>query len=258
MVYALLDDKSDACFVKQTALEKLGVDGPEIHLKLSTVLAQETITSQKITGLVVHGVDESTEISLPRTYTRDIIPARGSQIPRPETARRWPHLKRIADHLMPYDEHVDVSLLLGINCARAIKPREIISGNDDDPYAKRTALGWGVIGLVTSGTCKYDDASIGVNRIVAREVQFNTKKICYFALKMHTKEIVSPVQVNRMFELDFNEMKTEEPTLSYEDRRFMAKVSEGINQRNNGHYEMPLPLKQEAVTLPDKKEVAPR
>lgn len=58
MVYALLDDKSDACFVKQTALEKLGVDGPEIHLKLSTVLAQETITSQKITGLVVHGVDE--------------------------------------------------------------------------------------------------------------------------------------------------------------------------------------------------------
>ena len=159
---------------------------------------------------------------------------------------------------MPYDEHVDVSLLLGINCARAIKPREIISGNDDDPYAKRTALGWGVIGLVTSGACKYDDASVGVNRIVAREVQLSTKKICYFALETHTKEIVSPVQVNRMFELDFNEMKMEEPTLSYEDRRFMAKVSEGINQRNDGHYEMPLPLKQEAVTLPDKKEVAPR
>ena len=258
MVYALLDDKSDACFIKQTALEKLGVDGPEIHLKLSTVLAQETITSQKITGLVVHGVDESTEIFLPRTYTRDIIPARRSQIPRPETARRWPQLKRIADHLMPYNEHVDVSLLLGINCARAIKPREIISWNDDDPYAKRTALGLGVIGLVTSGACKYDDASIGVNRIIAHEVQFSTKKICYFALKTHTKEIVSPVQVNRMFELDFNEMKMEEPTLSYEDRRFMAKVSEGINQRNDGHYEMPLPLKQEAVTLPDKKEVAPR
>ena len=40
---------------------------------------------------------------------------------------------------MPYKEEVDVALLLGINCARAIKPREIIPGNDNDPYAKRTA-----------------------------------------------------------------------------------------------------------------------
>ena len=56
MVYALLDDQSDACFIKQGTLEKLGVDGPEVNLKLSTVLAKETITSQKITGLVVRGV----------------------------------------------------------------------------------------------------------------------------------------------------------------------------------------------------------
>ena len=67
MVYALLDDQSDACFIKQIALEKLGVSGPEVQLKLSTVLAQEAITSKKISGLVVQGVNESTEISLPHT-----------------------------------------------------------------------------------------------------------------------------------------------------------------------------------------------
>ena len=126
MIYALLDDQSDACFIKQTALEKLGVNGPEVQLKLSTVLAQEAITSQKICGLVVRGVSESTEISLPRTYTRHITPARCSQIPRPETARKWPHLKRITDHLMSYRDGLDVSLLLGINFAQAINPREII------------------------------------------------------------------------------------------------------------------------------------
>ena len=84
----LLDEQSDACFIKETALERLGINGPEIQLKLSTVLAQEAITSQKITGLVVRGVNESTEISLPRTYTRHFTPARRSQIPRPETARK--------------------------------------------------------------------------------------------------------------------------------------------------------------------------
>lgn len=174
MVYALLDDQSDACFVKQTTLEKLDVDGPEVYLKLSTVLAEENITSQKITGLVVRGVNEDSEISLPRTYTRDIIPAKRSQIPRPETARKWPHLKRIANHLMPYNDNLDVGLLLGINCARAIKPREIIPGSDDDPYVKRTALGWGVIGMVSP--CASECEELGVNRIFSREVQHDPKK----------------------------------------------------------------------------------
>ena len=142
MVYALLDDQFDACFIKQGTLEKLGVDGPEVNLKLSTVLAEETNTSQKITDLVVRGVQEETDIFLPRTYTRSIIPARCSQIPRPETARKWPHLRRMVDCLMPYGDDMDVGLLLGIKCASAIKPRE-----DNDPYAKQTALGWELLVL---------------------------------------------------------------------------------------------------------------
>ena len=96
MVYTLLDDQSDAGLIKTSALEKLNVIGPEVDLKLSTVLAEEDIMSEKITGLVVRGVNESTDICLSRTYTRYIIPARRSQIPRPETAYKWLHLRRIA------------------------------------------------------------------------------------------------------------------------------------------------------------------
>lgn len=83
----LLDDQSDTCFIKQTAVDKLGASGPELHLKLSTVLAQQTIWCIR-----------------KATYTREIIPARHSQILRPETARKWPHLKKVADHLMPYND----------------------------------------------------------------------------------------------------------------------------------------------------------
>ena len=193
LVYALLDDQSDACFIKQLALEKLSVSYPEVQPKLSTVLAQEAITSQKISSLVIQGVNESTEISLPGTYTRHIIPARCGQIHRPETARKWPHLNRIAEHLLPYRDDLDVSLLLGINCARAIRPREVIPGNDDDPYAKRTALGWGVIGMVTPGTDQCDEESIRVSCTVNCEVQFSQRKMCHFALKTITKEVLSPV-----------------------------------------------------------------
>ena len=113
---------------------------PEVDLELSTVLGQETITSKRVTGLTVRGVNETSEIILPRTYARNVIPARRSQIPRHDTALKWPHLERIASHLMPLDTEAEVGLLIEANCARAIKPHEVILGNDDDPYAKRTAL----------------------------------------------------------------------------------------------------------------------
>ena len=151
MVYALLDDQSDVCFVKQAKIEMLGVSGQETQLKLSTVLAEETITSRRIYGLVVRGVKEQTDIPHPQTYTRNIIPAKRSQIPTPETARKWTHLKRIADQLIPYKEDLYVSLLLGINYVHAIKPREVIPGNNDDPYVQSTTLSWGIIGMVEPG-----------------------------------------------------------------------------------------------------------
>ncbi|CAB3982869.1 Hypothetical predicted protein [Paramuricea clavata] len=75
LTYALLDDQSDACFIKDSALKALGINGPEVELKLSTVLAQKKIKSRKITGLVVRGVNKTVDIALPRTYSRDIIPA---------------------------------------------------------------------------------------------------------------------------------------------------------------------------------------
>jgi hypothetical protein len=143
MVYALLDEQSDACFVKDTVLDEVGVDGPEVQLEISTVLARETVNSRKIAGLTVRGV----EITLPGTYAGEVIQARHGQIPRAESSRKWSHLEKIAEFLMPFRNDVVVGLLIGTNCARAIKPREIIPGNDDDPYAKRTALGWESLAL---------------------------------------------------------------------------------------------------------------
>ena len=59
-----------------------------------------------------------------------------------------------------------------------------------------------------------------------------------------------------MFTLDFNERATEEKSLSFEDRRFLTKVSEGIHQRDDSHYEMRLPLSNNDTDLPNNKELA--
>ena len=48
----------------ESTLTAHGVDGPEVDLLLSTVLGQETITSERVTGLTVRSVNETTEFIL--------------------------------------------------------------------------------------------------------------------------------------------------------------------------------------------------
>ena len=73
----------------------------------------------------------------------------------------------------------------GISCARAIKPHEVIPGDNNESYAKKTALGWGIIGIVDRGRdiLDDDDGSINVNRTVTCEDRPESKGTCHFVLK---------------------------------------------------------------------------
>ena len=157
---------------------------------------------------------------------------------------------------MPYRDDIEVGLLIGTNCTRAIKPKEVIPGNDDDPYAKKTALGWGVIGVVHPNKSEEDDSLCSCHRIVSFEVNpSHGRRMCHFALKTQVKEILNPSQVAKMFEQDFHETKDNQ-ALSHDDRKFIQKVKDGIHQRVDGHYELPLPLRGERMKLPNNKELA--
>lgn len=180
-----------------------------------------------------------------------------SQIPRPESALNWPHLYDVSKKIMPLNESLEVGLLISLNCPRAIKPLEVIPGKEDDPYAKKTALSWGVIGAVRPS--KNEDAeirsNISCNHIVTCEVQGTLKrKMCHFVFQTQVK-VISQSDVSRMFALDFSERRAKEKPLSVEDWKFLKIAREGIHQLEDGHYEMPLPLKGENVELPNSKEL---
>ena len=113
------------------------------------MLGREEICVQKISGLVAKRMDKRVEIELPKLYSRASIPFRRNQIPTPEVAKKWPHLMNVANKLHPYQSGIDVGILIGCNCPRAIKPREVVLGKGDDPYAVKTLLGWGIIGQIT-------------------------------------------------------------------------------------------------------------
>ena len=112
---------------------------------------------------------------------------------------------------MPYREDIEVGLLIGTNCTRTIKPIEVVPGREGDPYAKKTALGWGVIGVVNPTKNEEDDSHCSCHRIVSLEVNPSSgKRMCHFALKTKVKEIFKHAQVMKMFEVDFHEANKDE------------------------------------------------
>ena len=55
-----------------------------------------------------------------------------------------------------------------------------------------------------------------------------------------------------MLALDFNERKEDVKVHSWNDKLFMKKMEEGICKQN-GHYELPLPLKNDNLSMPNNK-----
>lgn len=263
----MLDTQSDTSFILDDTCKSLGISGTPVSLKLSTMLAEDkTVPSTRFKGLMVRGHDSDVRISLPETYSRNIIPANRNHIPTPSIAKTWTHLSAIADKLLPLKD-CEIGLLIGYNCPRALMPRDVIPPDDDGPFAQKTDLGWGIVGIDTNH--ESEDDPIGIShRTLVCEIptelvtpawkSYDQPSIESVSFAFKTKIKIDPVQISRMLELDFNENTAgDESVMSQEDKRFIKLVGDGIRKDpNNGHYSMPLPFKGEPPQLPDNKFIA--
>jgi hypothetical protein len=152
LVYVLLDTQSDTCFTSDNVLLQLGIAGKDTKLCLSTMTSEdEVICSRRVTGLTVRGHDSDIKIALPTVYSRNSIPSQKDCIPSSEVVNKWPYLRPVAGKLMP-KSNCEVGLLIGYNCSKALLPREVIAPQDNGPFAMKTDLGWGIVGLLDTNT----------------------------------------------------------------------------------------------------------
>ena len=103
-----------------------------------------------------------------------------------------------------------------------------------------------------------NDNSVTCNRVMAYERGSDCSRNIAFVTTSQTKEEISPKEVKMMFEADFSEKDRNSQALSQDDRRFLAIVEQGIRHYEDGHYELPLPLKETSASLPNNQEVALR
>nr|XP_054759571.1 uncharacterized protein LOC129265622 [Lytechinus pictus] len=247
LVYAVLDDQSNVSFMSEKLRDKLGVKGASTNLQLTTMHGSSNIESKKIKGLEIQDYNKEHVIQLPVAFARQEIPASRSQIPKKEVVNHWPHLRQVADEMIPYDRNIDVSLFIGNDYPRAIRPRQVITGGEDDPYAQKSLLGWGIIGKV----CLTSESS--------GAVVWNKATSCEsvkFAVPSTAKEILCPQKVIAILEKDFADENMGGQSISMEDKKFLRIMEKGIRKRPDGHYEMPLPLKTPNTSLPYDRKVA--
>ena len=121
-VYALLDNASGGTF---------GIEGSDTDLILTTIHGTRSVTTKAIEGLVVANIKEKdVMLDLPRTFTRRVIPADRNEIPRPDVICKMPHLEKISTEIPPYMADIKVGLLIVLNCPGALRPREIVYGEE--------------------------------------------------------------------------------------------------------------------------------
>ncbi|XP_003729219.3 uncharacterized protein LOC100890721 [Strongylocentrotus purpuratus] len=234
LVYALLDTQSDTSFILTNTKEAMGIKGVGVNLLLSTMTrANERIASEKVTGLRVKAFNDPKKIiSLPPTFARDIMPADRNHIPTPD-------------------------------CAKALAPRAVIHSPDDrGPYAIQTDLGWSIVGTVKAGYADSHNDPFGVShrtivRVVPDEVQLKGQRSeVIFIHSANMKEEIAPLHVVRLLEADFTPDRKQKP-YSQNDMKFIRLMKKEVHITESGHYEMPLPFKEEEMpTLPNNRFVA--
>ena len=182
-----------------------------------------TVHCRRAEGLKVRGHTLAKYTDLPSTYIRDFIPLDKRHIPTRDTAVNWDHLFPIVSEMSPLLKY-DVCLLIGYNCSSALAPRQVITGEDDQPFAVRTDLGWSIVGSLTTST---------------------SAEVMGFCHRVSIKEVppVTPHDLLNALETDFKDTEVEDISVSQNEIYFLKQMQGGIIYNSKGHLEMPFPFK---------------
>ncbi|XP_070203690.1 uncharacterized protein [Littorina saxatilis] len=253
LVYAMLDTMSDTSFVLDTVAERLDLDKRDAVLTLSTLTtSKETVRCHALSDLRVRAYNAQDFIDVPTAYSQEELCVDKRHVPTCEVVKNIPHLSHLSEQFPPFLD-VPIGLLLGVNVSEALRPLQIEYGDPGLPYAQRTRLGWGILGQMPANYNKEPDHAAQVFRI--KQEKTAGSSLHNGSIGFRTKEATNE-QLIKMMEQDFA-CPNEQP-LSQEDHRFIKILTENTKVNDEGHYELPLPFKQDDPKLPNNRHVALR
>ena len=163
---------------------------------------------------------------------------------------------------MSADDNQEVSLLIGANCVCALESKEVISSQNGGPYAFKTLLGWCVVGPMINQT---KAGKFGCNRIMLALAHTVKPRLHYFAVPTKVRETSIKNILKKIYEHDFvepesqysvnNKINFNYDNLSKNDKRLL-ELMEREAVKIDGHYQLPLPLKDKELASPNNRMAA--
>ena len=154
-------------------------------------------------------------------------------------------------------DDIQVGLLVGANCMKALEPTRIIHGEGGGPYAYKTRLGWGVVGPID---CISKGITTSCNRVAVRDIASSKLASHHFAIEKSVKDVSLEEMFQAMYRHDFNKpelvgagTKLKCGEVSDEDQKFMEIVDRGASKKND-HYVVPLPFCDTSLMLPNNRK----
>lgn len=147
-MYVLLDDQSNVSLARSAFFDVFKIQGAACPYTLKTCSGTADAAGRRASGFIVESADGEVRLSLPTLTECDLIPNNRDEIPTPEAARSYTHLKVVADKISPLDHDAEILLLLGRDIIRVHKVRGQCNGHHNEPFAQRLDLGWVIIGNV--------------------------------------------------------------------------------------------------------------
>ncbi|KAJ8020558.1 hypothetical protein HOLleu_40182 [Holothuria leucospilota] len=265
LTYVLIDDQSDGSLVDRKLLDQLKVNGGTSRYAVQTVNGLQELEGRKVSGLQIGSSDGKFVATAPTLFECNHIPGSKTEIPTPEVAAAFDHLTEIAPKIPPLQNGAEISVLLGRDAAHFHKIREVINGDDDQPWAHRLDLGWVVIGEVClSGAHVRSNLQRPEKKTVTTLFTQVLKK-GRPSIQFQSCANMVKVMEGRKFEgntigqdVFLTTCMDEQIGPSCDEREFSQLMAEEMVKDGNGNWCAPLPFRKERPQLPNNKSQAER
>ena len=182
------------------------------------------------------------------------------EVPSRTEVARIPGLKHLASKFHDKRTNWPTIILIGRDCIRAQRQKQIISTHDGHPIASDTPFGWVLIG---SGHQNANDGHVvnnvtlpQTNAVVNHVSETNPRQtnVRNATAERYTNTLLQDSERDVQ---DFIGIKEDElPGYSQDDMTFLQCVLPQVRQRNDGMIEFPLPFNTPGPTFPYNRPVA--
>ena len=268
MTYAVLDNCSQGSFIKEEIIEELRITGRNLKLSQKTLTGEKSEELPAVNGLIVSGISWGKEgpaewTEVPKAYSRSFLPVEREEVATTKKIKKWKYLNPITVEITQHHD-IEIGILIGANCMKALEPVEIIASKDGGPYAYKTKWGWCIVAPIVSDKNR---KALRCNRLTVKDA-ITRNPLSHHFVKYPGYEM-RDIGVEEMFWKIYQNDFCEEVHLSTrgilgdmeeipkDDKMFLAIV-EKVTKKVDEYYKVPLPYGDGNLQLPNNKEQASR